>query len=1013
MRVAVILPLALLAAAAAPPAATAAQPKPGLWMGQKGKVKLSFVVRAQGNRRTIGNAVVFCGGRGTEPFYKSPFMIEADGSFTRWSRRSGRSRLGATNGVVDSPINMSSSTDADGRTVTCGEREFTGIPVKQGPLRPIQDGTYAGRQLPGYSFSFKVRGGGVLLTDWTGIVSIPGPGSLTGYCGSGGEMGGDTEIAADGSFSFDDRAPGQHIAFDGTVGATSAGGNYLVEFSRGCDNQPLSGTAAWSATLAEKDPAGPPVGEGDGGDPDAPRPLPPGPEGAPDAPDPKPSRGNGYGGPPAPSRAAGCTTTVSAGPISAISACFRTRGTRAESTSRVRLNGLDLTPARKGVTVAIDRRSHAVTADGPVELRVGSLSLTRSELNWRRPEAVFEISGSSGKRDPGARFTTGGQALFGMPVKGSAKLRLAGGRTALTVSLTIPKDDGAVSLLSGYSGELSAAADNERGLVLDGASIAFPGMRAGFVEIQSAKLAVSQPGGVYRFDGSATVFPFRMSGMGIAGQLGFGLGDGYFKLGAAAENLNRALVYGFFLQRIGFTVQVNPFGLGGEAAVTFGPQFRLDGDLISAARLDGSLSYLAGRGGDPSALTIAGALELAEAKAADGSVTVAGDGGVTMSGRFGLTVGGYGLKGGLDGWVDGVRSFNVEGRANLSLPGPDAGGEAILSSVGAGACRTGAGPNVGFGYRWGRGVDGLTFAAGSCSLGEWRAQRGARAAAAGSGGAPGAEAAQAGALAVTVARGQKRLALQIRGSGGAPTVAIVAPGNRRIDPSPAPDGEVSDARTLFVRDPDTRATYLIVDRPAAGRWRVETLPGSVAVAGLSTARTLPRIAVRARVSGGQRPQLSFRLRGLDGRRVQLVEQARGAAQVLPSRGRASGRLRFTPLPVGGRHSVTAVVLSRAGIPTGEKLRVATFRTGSARPAAPRSVRVLKRGSTRRVTWRGPARLRYEVAVRTSDGRRMLLLPRGRARAVTIPTVARRTVVRVTVRARDAAGRASRPVRAKG
>jgi hypothetical protein len=995
------------ALAALAPAATAAQPKPGLWMGQKGKVKLSFVVRAVGNRRTIGNAVVFCGARGTEPFYKSPFMIEADGTFTRWSGRSGRSRLGATSGVVDSPLTVMGA---------CDEREFTGIRVKQGPLRPIQDGTYVGRQLPAYTFSFKVRGGGVLLTDWTGIVSVPGAGSLSGYCGSGGEMGGDTEIAADGSFSFEDPAPGQRITFDGTVGATSAGGNYSVAFDRGCDNQPLSGSAAWIATLAEKDPAGPPVGEGDGGDPDAPRPLPPGPEGAPDAPDPKPSRGNGYGGAPAPSRAAGCTATVSAGPISAISACFRTRGSSAVATSRVRLNGLDLTPARKGVTIAIDRRSHAVTADGPVELRVGSLSLTRSELNWRRPEAVFEISGSSGRRDPGARFTTGGQALFGMPVKGSAKLRLAGGRTALTVSLTIPKDDGAVSMLSGYSGELSAAADNERGLVLDGASIAFPGMRAGFVEIQSAKLAVSQPGNVYRFDGSATVFPFRMSGMGIAGQLGFGLGDGYFQLGAAAENLNRALVYGFFLQRIGFSVQVNPFGLGGEAAVTFGPQFRLDGGLVSAARLDGSLSYLAGRGGDPSALTIAGALELAEAKAADGAVTVAGSGGVTMKGRFGLTVGGYGLKGGLDGWVDGVRSFNVEGRANLSLPGPDAGGEAILSSVGAGACRTGAGPNVGFGYRWGEGVDGITFAAGSCSLGEWRALRGARAAAAAGGGAgdaPGAEAAQSGALAVTVARGQKRLALQVRGAGGAPTVAIVAPGNRRIDPSAAPDGEVVDDRMLFVRDPDTRATYLIVDRPAAGRWRVEPLPGSVAVAGLSTARALPEIAVRARVSGGARRQLSFRFRGLEGRRVQLVEQARGSARVLRSGGAASGRLRFAPLPVGGSHRITAVVLSRAGIPTGEKLRVATFRVRSGRPAAPRRVRVLERGSTRRITWRGPARLRYEVAVRTSDGRRMLLLPRGRARAVTVPTVARRTVVRVTVRARDAAGRTSRAVRAKG
>ncbi len=811
--------------------AQAALPRPGLWVGTKGNVQLSFTVRASGASRTVTDVTVFCGQYGSVYASASDdrpaaFGVQRDGTIRRWPQEDDRvARIGATSAVLDSPTITSGSPGVD-----CPVSDFRRVTMRRGDFRPIQDGTYSGESAA-YRFRFTVAGGGTLVDDLVGHAGVPDSSTLTGYCGPGGAIGGPARIGADGSFTIDD-GPGRdsRLVVRGTVGTANAGGSYTYTADSRCvGDGALTGTVDWAAGLTAAAPGAAPTGQGGGAD--DPRPLPDGPG---TAPDPVPAPGDGYSGPPTESRAAGCSATVSSGPIAAIAACFRTRGTRAVSSGRVRLNGIDLTPARPGVAIAIDRRTRAITSTGPVELRVGSLSLLRAALDWRRPDAVFEVSGSSrgSGRRPG--FRTGGQGLFGLPVKGSAKLRLAGGRTKLTVTLTLPRAPGQLRRLAGYSGELTAAADNEHGLVLDGAKLAFPGMRFGFVEIQSAKLAVAQVGDSYHFDGGATVFPFRIGRIGFSGALGFGVGDGYFKLGAAVEQLNRALVYGFFLQKVGFEAQADPFGIGGSAGVTFGPQFRLGGGLVSAARLDGSLAYLSGGGDDPSSLRLAGALELAEAKAADGSVEVRGDGSVTAAGTFALKVGGYGLDGGLDGWFDGARAFEVEGRARLSLPGPDGAGDAILSSTGVGACRHGVGPDVGFGYRWGAGLSGITFAAGSCSLGAWRAERATAA------GASGTARAAAGPLSVAVPRGRRQLALQIAGEGAAPAVAVVAPDGRRIEPTAAPGGEFADATTLLVQDPDTRATYLVVDRPRAGRWRVEPLPGSAPVAALRTALPLPR-----------------------------------------------------------------------------------------------------------------------------------------------------------------------------
>ena len=284
---------------------------------------------------------------------------------------------------------------------------------------------------------------------------------------------------------------------------------------------------------------------------------------------------------------AGLLGEVKAGPLTGRAACWRAKGDAYESDGRARVNGIDITPVRPGTRVVIDRRTERLRSTGPVEVRLGTLRLLRATLDWRSRTQVFSLKWAKD------------QKLLGLPVDGSAQLTLEGGATKLKVSVQIPKDPRLALLrrVARWSGDLTAAADNDRGLVLDGATVKFPGFSIGFVDVRDASLAfAAQPAGGFHLDGSAEVYPFRVSTVGFIGQLGFGTADGYLKLGIGVEQLNRPLFAGFFLQKLAGSLQVNPFGLAGSAGVTFGPQVRFRDELISSAPAGRRVLLPGGRG---------------------------------------------------------------------------------------------------------------------------------------------------------------------------------------------------------------------------------------------------------------------------------------------------------------------------------------------------------------------------------------------------------------------------------
>jgi hypothetical protein len=452
------------------------------------------------------------------------------------------------------------------------------------------------------------------------------------YCVWGGSLRGapsnedaPAPLGDDGSFRwhahedvFDDSAD--------TTGAIAADGSAEADVTiTGCEDlnpfdiPPLPPFATVHFTGGPVAGGGGPVAGGGGSPPPPAGSLPLLDPQPPIAPGQSPTPGHGYPSPPAPG--SDCTAEVKAGDLDGVATCWKLRGDVYSTGDRARVNGIDLTPASPGAQIRIDKRTQMISTTGPVEVRVGPMLLLRAKFTWRSHEQVFSAKG---------------QHFLGLPVKGGAELALEGGRTKLTLSVGVPDDPLIRRLipLEKLSGDLTVAATNAAGIVLDEAKVTFPSIRVAFVEVDDAELAVTRPTArAYHYDGRATVYGFARASLGIGGIFGMGAGDGYLKAGLFAEALNKPLWAAIFLQRIGLTLQFNPFGWTGSAGVTAGPEFRLGGNQISTLRLDGALAYLSGNGGEPSSLELAGSAKaMGEVDLGDGRIKVSG-GRVDVEGR--------------------------------------------------------------------------------------------------------------------------------------------------------------------------------------------------------------------------------------------------------------------------------------------------------------------------------------------------------------------------------------------
>jgi hypothetical protein len=203
---------------------------------------------------------------------------------------------------------------------------------------------------------------------------------------------------------------------------------------------------------------------------------------------------------------------------------------------------------------------------------------------------------------------------------------------------------------------------------------------------------------------------------------------------------------------------------------------------------------------------------------------------------------------------------------------------------------------------------------------------------------------------VTIPAGESVAALGFVGTAaGAPRVTLTGPDGRVVT-TPA-DGYLKTADAFVAADDrNAHETYMLINHPAAGLWRVSVAPGSAPVTGLKQAAALPSPDVRARITGGHR--ITYTLHPQAGQVVTLAERdTRGATRHIAVLHGSHGSLSFTPdlgLATGTRKLVAEV--DQDGHPREDDV-LTTFRVAAPAPLpAPRGLSVVRHGTRASVRW---------------------------------------------------------------
>jgi hypothetical protein len=204
----------------------------------------------------------------------------------------------------------------------------------------------------------------------------------------------------------------------------------------------------------------------------------------------------------------------------------------------------------------------------------------------------------------------------------------------------------------------------------------------------------------------------------------------------------------------------------------------------------------------------------------------------------------------------------------------------------------------------------------------------------------------------------------VEGDGGAPHVTVSGPGGATVDseqPSAAGYGVSSDG---------VNATYVVLNRPAAGDWTVTPASDSVPVKSVMQADAYKPATVSAKLGGSGRARtIAYKVANAgNGQQVAFMERGSFGTHQIGSVANASGTLHFRPAGNRGGPRTVVALIERDGFVTGRMTIGHYVAPGPPKPAAVRGLKARRKGHTLAVSWRrvgGAAR--YEVRLRGSHG----------------------------------------------
>ena len=652
-----------------------------------------------------------------------------------------------------------------------------------------------------------------------------------------------------------------------------------------------------------------------------------------------------------------CRTKAEFRPVKVLlpEGCFKQAGGRLETTSDVKVNGLLVQP-RAGATVVIDEAKRRITSRGVTTVRAGLIPVQIGVLDWTVPDQAKVRVDSFDLGDAGGK-------VFGFPLTGNATVDFESETTAIAAHVGLPK------FLGGVTGDLTLRTDNERGLRLDGLVIKVPSALLGPVQVKDLVLTYLAAGSVWQ--GSATLLlPPSPPGPKLDAAIGFR--EGGFDYGRGEYTFTSpglALGAGVFLNKIRFAVNLQPppTKIAGGVTLSAGPEVAGQ----KALGIEGDLVYTFPNPPNPAVLRADGTATLSSIPFLKAYAEYRSSGyfafGAELDYFWVKDV--IGVRAGVDGWFTSS-AFNIDGKGTVCV-GYCFDAETVLSSQGIAACGRveiwGNEVALGFGYEWGGRLRIMVL---SCDVGDSRAIAEAQA-----GGEPG----------FTLRSGLPVATVAFRGEGAPPRIVVEGPSGERVE-TPA-DGRVLDKRFLLFQNGGDDTTYLAINRPAAGRWR---LVGGDPVKSIQVGEGLPQPSVKARVGGrGHSRTLTYSVKSIAGQRVHFEEIGTGVGRRIGTAKGKRGTLRFSPGDgPKGKRRIVALVEQNGG--PRENIEVARYTAPApAKPARPGGVKAKRKGSRATVTWRPAARsVRYLVRATLSDGRRLIFFATAKKRTVRVSGLAK-------------------------
>ena len=670
-----------------------------------------------------------------------------------------------------------------------------------------------------------------------------------------------------------------------------------------------------------------------------------------------------------------CDRTVRADFVDARSnECMVRRGNVYEATNaEVRVNGLIIKPADDSrPTLVIDPAGKTIKGreltmpfvvstdtDPNIPIYAGPLSWTFSTGDGNKPRKIigFDLSGIP--------------VLKSLPITGLEASFTIGGDTILKPTLRLS------FWPFNYFGSITSTAtfqlDNDNPPDFSGLQIKLAKVNALALELKDVELKWQQGN---TWSGSAKLVVNFSKKYTIGA--GFGIKEGEFDfLRGSVSGINSPIGAGIFLQSLGFEVKRDPLTLSGSIGLSGGPKLL----NRSAVSIGGTLKAVLA---DPFVVEVNGSLEIVdEFKLADAFVRYSSTGLFEFGGKVGFDIWRLELSGSIDGWVDGLSAFNVEGSIDACLdvwgPNPCGNAKVLLSSKGIAGCVGVYGYYVGAGAIWGLPPDFDAFT--GCDLAPYREIK------------PSSLRAAAELVRTRLPAGLPSAAWEVRAKGGPVGVTLTGPGGQAITVSR--ETPFVQQGNLYAQLREDGTTFVLVNKPAAGVWTLSD-DGVARVVNVREARGLPAVQVDAAVGGrGRARVLRWRLRPIKGQRVTFAEVGTDVRNAIVSTSSRRGSVRFRPADgPAGRREIVAIV-EQDGQPRTTQT-VGSYRApGRLRPGKPRRLRVRRSGSRLVVSWvPNPSGFRHALYFQLGDGRRLVQVVPASRRAYTLKGVPRSASAKV-------------------